>query len=138
MLKHITEIPVRFNEVDSMAVVWHGHYIRYFEDGRESFGKHFGISYLNFVDEGFMVPLTHISCDFKRSARYGDTLKITTSLHPFEGAKLKFTYQICNQDGILLANGKSEQVFLSLEGQLNLTLPECMNTFYEKHGLSFD
>ena len=33
-------ITVRFSEVDAMQVVWHGEYIRYFEDGRESFGKH--------------------------------------------------------------------------------------------------
>ena len=30
-----TEILVRFNEADPLGIVWHGHYIRYFEDGRE-------------------------------------------------------------------------------------------------------
>jgi acyl-CoA thioester hydrolase len=38
-LKCLTEIRIRFSEVDSMGVVWHGNYIRYFEDGRESFGN---------------------------------------------------------------------------------------------------
>jgi hypothetical protein len=33
-----TAIPVRFNEADPLGIVWHGHYIRYFEDGREAFG----------------------------------------------------------------------------------------------------
>jgi len=28
-----TEIRVRFSEVDSMGVVWHGNYLKYFEDG---------------------------------------------------------------------------------------------------------
>ena len=31
------EIIVRFSEVDSMRIVWHGNYLKYFEDGRESF-----------------------------------------------------------------------------------------------------
>ena len=36
-----TPIRVRFSEVDSMQVVWHGEYMRYFEDGREDFGRRF-------------------------------------------------------------------------------------------------
>ena len=42
MLKNTVEIPIRFSEVDSLHVVWHGHYVKYFEDGREAFGKDFG------------------------------------------------------------------------------------------------
>lgn len=34
-----TTIKVRFSEIDSMQIVWHGEYVRYFEDGREAFGK---------------------------------------------------------------------------------------------------
>ena len=30
---------VRFSEVDSMGVVWLGHYATYFEDAREEFGR---------------------------------------------------------------------------------------------------
>ena len=43
-----TEILVRFNEADPLGIVWHGHYIRYFEDGREAFGNQYGIGYLDF------------------------------------------------------------------------------------------
>lgn len=38
-----TTIKVRFSEIDSMQIVWHGEYVRYFEDGRESFGKHYSL-----------------------------------------------------------------------------------------------
>ena len=39
---------VRFSEVDSMKIVWHGNYVHYFEDGREAFGKKYeGLSYLD-------------------------------------------------------------------------------------------
>lgn len=33
-LVHKNKIKVRFSEVDSMKIVWHGEYIKYFEDGR--------------------------------------------------------------------------------------------------------
>jgi len=38
-LNSTTKIQVRFNEADPLGIVWHGHYIRYFEDGREAFGN---------------------------------------------------------------------------------------------------
>ena len=32
------QVRVRFSEVDAMGVVWHGNYLKYFEDGREKLG----------------------------------------------------------------------------------------------------
>ena len=37
-IKETTTIRVRFNETDPLGIVWHGNYISYFEEGRESFG----------------------------------------------------------------------------------------------------
>ena len=37
---------IRFSEVDSMNVVWHGSYPLYFEDAREAFGRKYGLSFL--------------------------------------------------------------------------------------------
>ena len=40
-------IRVRFNETDPLGIVWHGNYIKYFEEGREAFGRKYGLSYLD-------------------------------------------------------------------------------------------
>ena len=34
-----TDIKVRFSEIDSLGILWHGNYVQYFEDGREAFGE---------------------------------------------------------------------------------------------------
>ena len=44
-LRASKEFAVRFSEVDSMNVVWHGSYPLYFEDAREAFGKKYGLEY---------------------------------------------------------------------------------------------
>ena len=45
-LTDICQIRVKFSEMDAMLRVWHGNYVKYFEDGRESFGRHYpGIGY---------------------------------------------------------------------------------------------
>ena len=45
---------VRFSEVDSMGVVWHGHYAIYFEDAREAFGAKYDLEYLMMYGKGFL------------------------------------------------------------------------------------
>jgi len=114
-----TEIRVRFNEADPLGIVWHGHYIRYFEDGREDFGNHYGISYLDFFNQGLVVPVVQVDCSFKKSVRYGDTVVVETLFIPCEAAKIKFSYRIFNQKTKeLVATGGSVQVFLDREHSL--------------------
>jgi acyl-CoA thioester hydrolase len=108
-----TEISVRFNEADPLGIVWHGHYIRYFEDGREAFGQKYGIGYLDFYREGIVVPVVSIHCDYKRSLRYGERVVVESIYTPCEAAKLRFDYKLYNAEtGILIATGASTQVFL--------------------------
>jgi len=111
-----TEVRVRFNEADPLGIVWHGHYIRYFEDGREDFGTRYGISYLDFFNHGVVVPVVQVECSFKKSIRYGDTVVVETLFIPCDAAKIKFSYRLFNQKTReLVATGSSVQVFLDRE-----------------------
>ena len=58
-LTNRTTFRVRFSEIDSMQIVWHGEYVRYFEDGREAFGKQYGLDYMSIYREGYMVPIEY-------------------------------------------------------------------------------
>lgn len=124
-LVHRVEVLVRFNEADPLGIVWHGHYIRYFEDGREAFGSKYGLGYLDFYNHGFIVPIVSINCDYKRSLRYGDRVIVETRFLPTEAAKMKFNYFLYNAlSGELVATGTSVQVFLDKENSvLQLTNP---------------
>ncbi|HEX4849566.1 MAG TPA: acyl-CoA thioesterase [Puia sp.] len=132
-----TEILVRFNEADPLGIVWHGHYIRYFEDGREAFGNKYGIGYLDFYKRGLIVPVVSIQCDYKRSLRYGDRVIVETKFIPCDAAKLKFSYRLFKKDsGQLIANGSSMQVFLDKENSnLQLTNPPFFEEWKRSHGL---
>ena len=111
-----TEIRVRFNEADPLGIVWHGHYIRYFEDGREDFGNRYGVGYLDFYDQGLLVPVVQVDCAFKKSLRYGDTVIVETRFVPCDAAKIKFSYRLFSQKTKeLVATGNSVQVFLDRE-----------------------
>lgn len=134
-LSNRIEVLVRFNEADPLGIVWHGHYIRYFEDGREAFGNTHGLGYLDVYKQGFVIPIVSVQCDFKRSLRYGDRVIVETHYIPSEAAKLKFTYRLFNAaTGELVASGSSVQVFLDKENSvLQLTNPPFFEDWKKQH-----
>src|SRR5450631_2532064 len=129
------EIRVRFNEADPLGIVWHGHYIRYFEDGREDFGKQFGIGYLDLFDNGLVIPVVSVDCSFKKSLRYGDSVIVETSFIPCDAAKIQFSYRLFNKKTMdLVATGSSVQVFLDREQSvLQLLNPPFFEEWKRKH-----
>ena len=133
-----TEVLVRFNEADPLGIVWHGHYIRYFEDGREAFGNMHGIGYLDVYKKGFVIPIVSVHCEFKRSLRYGDRVIVETKFVPCEAAKMKFNYRLYNAaTDELVATGSSVQVFLDKDGSiLQLSNPPFFEEWKKSHGLA--
>jgi acyl-CoA thioester hydrolase len=132
-----TEIVVRFNEADPLGIVWHGHYIRYFEDGRESFGNTHGLRYLDFYRQGVVVPVVSIQCDYKSPLRYGEKVVVETTFDPCDAARVQFSYQLFNAETqALVATGSSVQVFLDRgTNALQLTNPAFYEDWKIKHGL---
>src|SRR5690606_4818985 len=108
MMTHETEVTVRFNEADPLGIVWHGHYLRYFEDGREAFGNQYGLSYLDFYRNGLAVPVVSVQCDYKKPLRYGDKVIVETTWQPTPAAKLLFTYRVLESSSrALVATGST-------------------------------
>lgn len=130
------EITVRFGEVDSMAIVWHGNYLKYFEDGRESFGAKYNLGYLDVYKYNIMIPIVKVSCDYKKPLVYGDEAIIETRFVNSEAAKIQFCYSVYRKSDLeLMATGSSMQVFLTPEKELLLTAPEFFIGWKKKWGL---
>ena len=134
MLTQITLQPVKFSEVDSLRVVWHGNYVRYFEDGREGFGKEFGLGYLDIYQQGYAVPLIDLQINYKRILEYGDTAIIETTFINSAAAKLIFDYKITSlQHGYVVCTGRSTQVFVDpVTKELNITMPAFMEKWKQR------
>lgn len=131
-----TEIEVRFSEVDAMGVVWHGNYIKYFEDGREAFGTTYGLKYLDVFSHGFMTPIVKTICEHKKPLGYGNSAIVETRFIDTMAAKIIFHYKILKKaDNELIATGESTQVFIDNNRQLVLTNPEFYVEWKRKVGL---
>lgn len=133
-LKHTTELEVKFSEADPLGIVWHGHYIRYFEDGREAFGEEYGMRYLDFYRNDIVVPIVNIQCDYKRILRYGHKIRLETTYEDTPAAKLLFHYKVFDAaTNEQVASGSSVQVFMHRDSlELMLYLPQFMTDWKKK------
>ena len=127
-LKASKEFEVRFCEVDSMNIVWHGAYVMYFEDAREEFGRIYGLSYQLFRAHECPAPLVELSLKYIKPLLYGQRARVDITYRYTPAAKIVFDYAIyLIEDNSLVTTGTSVQVFVDRNYNLMLTNP----TFYE-------
>ncbi|WP_335965162.1 acyl-CoA thioesterase [Galbibacter sp. PAP.153] len=134
-ISYTIKVRVRFVETDPLGIVWHGNYIQYFEDGREAFGRHHGISYLDQKRNGYTTPIVKSTSEHKRPLRYGDTATVKTIFVDSPAAKLIFRYEVFNEQNELVCTGSTVQVFVNDSGDLSLNMPEFFIEWKKKIGL---
>lgn len=127
-----TLVRVRFQEVDALRVVWHGHYLTYFEEGRTAFGRCFGLAYQDILDAGYIAPLVHVEVDYLAPAVMDQEVKVRARLHDTDAAHIAFTYILTDEFERTLATGYSVQAFTDLKGELVLTQPAFYGEFLER------
>jgi len=132
-LSFTEKIRVRFNETDPLGIVWHGYYIAYFEEGREAFGRHYGISYLEIQKQGYTTPIVKSVCEHKLPLRYGEVATIETTFVNTPAAKMIFQYKILNEKNQVVCTGETIQVFLDLDNNLTLNNPPFYQDWKLKH-----
>lgn len=131
------EFDIRFSETDAMGVVWHGNYLKYFEDGREAFAKKFGMSYLEIHSNEYFTPIVKSEVNHKSPIYYGQRAKVITKMIPSKAAKIIFEYEIINlSTKKISATGSTIQVFLTEKlRELELQFPEFYLDWEKKVGI---
>jgi acyl-CoA thioester hydrolase len=125
MKYHETPIRVRFYEVDAYGMVWHGHYIGWFEAGRNDLTEQFQMGPFQLKEKNLLAPVVEVNCQFKLPAIFGDSLIIQTTMERTEVAKLIFHYRVLHKgSGKVLATGSSTHVLTGLNGNLLYRVPQ--------------
>ncbi len=115
--------PVHFSEVDSMKIVWHGHYLRYMETAREAYSAARGLSYQEMERVGSVAPVVRCQLEYLRPARAGQVLTVRVAHVPGTQPSLVLFYEVVGPDGTLLCIGETTQVFVDCDGVPFLTPP---------------
>src|SRR4030042_371388 len=124
MKYHETMIQLRFYEVDAYGVAWHGHYVGWFEVGRNNLTERFHMGPLQLKEKNLLAPVVELNCEYKFPATFGESLLIQTTMERTEVAKLIFHYRVLSQrDGKVLATGSTTHVLTGLNGNLLYRVP---------------
>lgn len=124
---------IRFSEIDSMNIVWHGSYPLYFEDAREEFGRKFDLGYMTIFGAGYYAPLVEMTFKFKSPLVYESKPVIEITYVPTEAAKIVFDYRIFDPvSGTVFATGHTVQVFMDRDYQLVWDTPEFYRLWKER------
>ena len=122
---------VAYYESDQMGIVHHSNYIRWFEEARDEAVRSYGIDYRQIEAHGVLMPVVHISCDYKRAAKYGDLVSVYALPRFFNGIRLRYAYEVRGEDGSLIVTGSSEHCFIDALTRKPLNLKKRMPEYCE-------
>lgn len=133
ILQETITMEVPFFDVDMMDVVWHGHYIKYFEVARCALLDKIGHNYTQMRDSGYAWPVVDIQVRYLQGARFGQQITVQADLVEWE-SRLKINYLIFDtQTGERLTRGLSVQVaVLMAEREMQFATPEIFQAAVRK------
>ncbi|MGK6351021.1 acyl-CoA thioesterase [Parapedobacter sp. DT-150] len=110
-----TTVRVRYAETDQMGYVYYGNYATYYEVGRVELFRSLGFSYKALEESGIMLPVTELHSRFFKPARYDEEVIVTVHLKEKPTVKIRFDYELSNQQGVLLNTGSTTLVFVDMK-----------------------
>ena len=116
MFESEVQLRVRYAETDQMGYVYHGNYAAYFEVTRTEVFRKLGIEYKEMEASGTMMPVLELKTKFIRPAKYDDllTIRLFVKSKP-HGTRIKFEYEVLNEEGTLLTIGETLMVFVDMK-----------------------
>ena len=121
-----TEVLVPFFDIDTMHVVWHGHYVKYLEVARCALLDHIGHNYTQMLDAGYAWPVIDMQLRYVRGATFGQRISVRASLVEWEN-RLKVNYLITDlATGERLTRAVTVQVAVEIASkEMQLVSPKC-------------
>ncbi|TCK84972.1 acyl-CoA thioesterase [Albibacterium bauzanense] len=127
MFKFSCNIRVRYGETDQMGYVYYGNYAQYYEVARVEMLRSLGTSYKDMENNGVMMPVLDLYCKYIKPGRYDENLTITVMIKEKPGIRIKFYYEIHNEQQELINIGETILVFVNIEKNKPCLPPEEFN-----------
>lgn len=126
------EVRVPFFDVDSMDVVWHGHYVKYLEMARCALLDEIGHNYVQMKAAGYVWPVVDLQLRYVRAARFGQQLTVRAELVEWHN-RLRIHYLLSDtQTGERLTRASTVQVAVTTSGEMQLLSPRVFTDIVER------
>lgn len=118
-----SSIRVRYADTDQMHGVYNGRYFEYFEVGRADLMRSLGMTYRQFEDAGFYLPLTEAYAKYLRQIQYDDVIEVVSMLKEIPAARLRIDYEIF-RDGEKTTEGFTVHSFIDVKSGKPVRAPK--------------
>jgi acyl-CoA thioester hydrolase len=125
VLHATVDIVVPFFDVDSMDVVWHGHYVKYLEIARCALLDDMGHNYTQMKASGYAWPVIDLQLRYVQASRFGQRLSVRADLVEWQN-RLLIHYLIRDAaSGQRITRASSVQVAVNMaNGEMQLVSPD--------------
>jgi acyl-CoA thioester hydrolase len=115
---HEQKLRVRYEETDTMGVVYYAKYLVWMEVGRVSLFRDIGFGYSEWVRQELQFPVVQAHADYKASARFDDEILIKTKIATIGRTSIRFENEIFKlPDMTLLATGHTVHALMDNQGK---------------------
>lgn len=116
---------VRYRECDPMNVVYHTHYLDYFEIARTEALRDLGLAYRTLEDSGVIMPVIEATVQYHAPAAYDDLLDIEARFRSAPTVRVPIDYVITRPaDATRIASGHTTLCFMDAEARRPIRAPE--------------
>lgn len=123
------EHTVQYYECDPMGVLHHSNYARVMEESRVEWMNQMGFGYERMEAEGVVSPVTAINLEYKRPAKFRDTLRVEIHVEELGNIRLRLSYEMYVGD-VLSCRASSMHCFI--ENGRPVSLERRFPDFYAK------
>lgn len=112
MYQSETKIRVRYGETDQMGYVYYGFYAMYYEVARVESLRQLGLTYREIEAMGVIMPVLENKSKYLAPGRYDEELRIVTTLREKPTVRIRFEYEIFNEQNNLIHQGETLLAFV--------------------------
>jgi acyl-CoA thioester hydrolase len=107
---------VRYRECDPMGVVYHTHYLDYFEAGRTEALRDLGVRYRDLEAEGIIMPVVEANVRYRGPAYYDDVIVVEVAFEEPPRVRVPIEYSVHREgEDDTLVTGHTTLCFMDAE-----------------------
>lgn len=115
---------VRYEETDTMQVVYYAKYLIWMEVGRMSLLRDVGLAYRDWRKRGIRIPVVQAHADYRSPARFDDEVVVKTKVARVGNKSVKFENEVYRLPEMkLLCTGHTVHAFIDKAGK-TIPIPE--------------
>lgn len=107
---HQHMLRVHYQDTDQMGVVHHANYVGWLEIGRTEMMRDAGIAYREMEELGLLLPVVDMSIQYRRPARYDETITVFTKMTNFSAVRLQFEYEVRRMEETLTSQDNTSSI----------------------------